>query len=246
MANVFLDFLGDLEGIPITIGRARMQRLAKHWHYVLRSRRRWIDDDYLRETIEKRAASHLMAIGVGKERLETVAAAGVVQVSISLTSNTPGGDAGWEGRLMPWEYLLTAATAKYRNDPLIVVRHLKTERKSEARRHEDLGAAFVESVPGRLRGSYNFDIERKVLQAHLADSAKWDELRNPTLAMIKDFVGSRSPRLIHVSGIDSFLGTRLLAETGPGEIELREIRDGMFLRIYDCDETRVAAQAVSS
>jgi hypothetical protein len=252
MATVFLDIAGNGQRIPVTIGRARMQRLAKHWHYVLRGRRRWIADDSLRETIEQRAADHLAAIGVDRSVLQTLAASDVVQVSIPLTPDSPNPDAGWEARLMPWEYLLTAATGKYRNGPLFVVRHLNTGRTPQPVPSGTLHATLIDSTPGNLRGFYDFNIERKVLRVHLAESAEWVELRNPTLAIIRDFMEGRSPEqspaLIHVSGIDSFLGKRLLAqsdEAALGENELRGITDGMFLRNEDWDETLVESRPLA-
>ena len=240
MATVFLDVAGDPNGIPITSGRARMQRLAKHWHHVLRSRRRWIENDELRAEIERRAASHLATIGVDKNILEDLATKDVVQVSIPFSPTSPESDAGWESRLIPWEYLLTAATAKYRSGPLVVVRHLKTQRVSESPRNS-LRAIFVDSAPGRLDGIYNFETEFKVLQAHLAGAVKWLPLHNPTLAKLEQSVRNRSPDLVHVSGFDSFQG---LAECNT-EVDLRTVLDGVFLRNKDWDETLVDSRALA-
>jgi len=251
MATVFLDVPGVSQGVPITIGRARMQRLAKHWSYVLRSRRRWIADHALRDTIEKRAANHLEAIGVDKVALEKLVSKKVVQVSIFPHSqNISDPDAGWEARLMPWEYLLTAASAKCRDNPLTVVRHLKTGQEPGPPPKKITHAAFVDSAPGHLRGTYDFKIEQKVLQTHLTGATEWSTLPNPTVEMLKNFVCDKPSReLIHVSGIDSFQGTRLLADRDSamiGEGDLVKVPDGMYLRNNDWDETIVQSSILAN
>jgi hypothetical protein len=86
MAQVYLEIEGNGNSIPVPVGRARLQRLAKHWHYVMRSRRRWIGDPDLASIVENRAARHLEAIGVKPEDLEAIADAGVVQVRICAAS----------------------------------------------------------------------------------------------------------------------------------------------------------------
>lgn len=59
------------------------------------------------------------------------------------------------------------------------------------------------------------------------------------LAIVRDSMKGRSHTLIHISGIDSFLGKRLLAESdkaASGETDLRDIPDGMYLRNEEWDE----------
>jgi hypothetical protein len=186
---------------------------------------------------------------VSKEVLEKLAANNVVQVSIhASTSTSTGEDGGWESRLMPWEYLLTAATSKYRSGPLAVVRYLKMQTDPEPTSMAERRATFIDSAPGRLRDTYDFGIERRVLHAHLGDSVQWDELSNPTLAIIEARMRDSYSNVVHVSGLDSFLGTRELADPdGPadGEIDVSTIRDGMFLRDDNWDECLVESQALA-
>jgi hypothetical protein len=248
VAIVYLDTVGNPNGIPITVGRRRLQRLAKHWHFVMRSRGRWISDTDLRQIIEARATSHLAAIGVSADSLQQIGASGVVQVRTEYSANqevspqTSPSEGGWESRLIPWEYLLTAATTKYRNGPLVVVRQLKVD---SVPKRQPLGgdsqALFIESAPGRLRGLYEFEIEQQVLKSHLGKSATWQPpLANPSLATIAASVTAGQPHIVHVSGIDTFQGTRLLDPEQKTTV-VTSISDGMYLRDDKWDAAPVTA-----
>jgi hypothetical protein len=230
MAQVYLDTDGDPNGVPILIGRARMQRLAKHWHFVMRSRRRWIDNPELAKDIQDRAVRHLDAIGVKADALEKIAAQGAVQISITESASSPTqttSDPGWEARLIPWEYLLCAATKKYRNHPLIVVRHLRdfiSKRPVET----PVKAVFVQCAPGALRDAYDFSIERRVLQKHLEENVEWQQIEDPTLQSITTGV-QHSPHIVHVSGLDNYQGARIL-DPEQTTMTPESIKDGMYLR----------------
>jgi len=101
MAEIFLHSPAQTPPVPVTIGRARLQRLAKHWHYVLRSRRRWINDPKLRQVIEERATDHLRAIGVGPTELAGLSGRGMIEVRIDSTAAPSPNSDRWEARLLP-------------------------------------------------------------------------------------------------------------------------------------------------
>jgi len=227
-------------GLPITVGRTRLQRLAKHWHYVMRSRRRWITDPELRDALQARATSHLGAIGVGPKELQKIAQYEVVQVEIDPPSSLMQAETdGWESRLIPWEYLLSAATRKYREGRLHVVRYLRCGRammQDPPAVPTQMQGLFVESAPGRLRGKYNFSIEREVLERHLEGRLKWTPLPNPSITGIQSATAT-SPDVIHVTGLDTFQGARFLDRDQ--KIPANSIKDGMYLRNDSWDETAV-------
>src|ERR1700693_366631 len=230
MAEVYLATDGNAQAAPVTSGRARLQRLAKHWHFVMRSRRRWIGNPELEQEIHDRAVRHLEAIGIKADTIERMAASGIVQVSVEespQSTPTTSSDTGWEGRLIPWEYLLSAATQKYRKRPLVVVRHLRglTWQRPVG---SPVEALFVQSAPGTLSDVYDFNIERRVLEKHLGDEIAWKQLEDPTLELIKQGV-QPSPHIVHVSGLDNYQGAREL-DPDQTKITPASIKDGMYLR----------------
>jgi len=225
--------------IPISARPGLLQRLAKHWHYVLRTRRRWIDDPALRETIEQRARDHLQAVGVGPDALAYMVRSGLIEVSVAYQPGGPQGvDTGWEGRLLPWEHLLSAAARRYRGGrPFLVVRHLRVPAAPPPLSASD-GGLFIHSAPGGLRGRYNFETEGTVLSEHLGDALRTlDALENPTVEGIRRAAGKLCPRIVHLSGWDSFQGMRILDPEQ--KTPVATIRDGAFLRDDAWKETMV-------
>jgi hypothetical protein len=240
----------DIEGqsIPVTIGRARLQRLAKHWHYVMRSRRRWIHDAELASIIQERAKRHMIAIGIGQDKLESIASAGLVQVRVELgstqTTPTSSTDIGWEARLAPWEYMLSAATRKYRNKPLLVVRHLAglaPHPKPPARGK----VLFVQSAPGSLRELYTFESEKRALINHLHPDYELIEVVDPTETSLRKAASDENAAIIHVSGVDNYQGATFI-DPQQEEISPEAISDGMYLRDDRWNETPVNASAIAS
>jgi hypothetical protein len=213
----------------------------------MRSRRRWIDNPKLSDTIEQRAANHLQAIGIGPDQLQNLAGGGLIEVSIDYSSSTSQtSDQGWEARLLPWEYLLAVATKRFRNDdPFVVVRSIPIPLQSLSNNKNGL---FIQSAPGRLRGQYNFDIECAVLDKHIGDQISLRAVDNPTRDLIAHGAASEVPSVVHLSGIDSFQGTRLLDPEQRKSVS--DIRDGVYLRDESWNEQVVdsfsLAQAITA
>jgi hypothetical protein len=171
-------------------------------------------------------------------------------------SGQPGSsdDAGWEGRLIPWEYLLSVTTRTYRVSPLAIVRQLQVIAPPPTVLHPPEGSAglFVQSAPGRLRGKYTFDIEKRVLESHLQDGANAIRLGtvvNPSCQELQQKCGKSSPYIIHVTGFDTFQGHQLL-EPGQKTSQIGKIDDGLYLRNQEYKEEAVGslplAQALTS
>jgi hypothetical protein len=114
MAQVCLYSSDGIRQATVSTSRARMQRLAKHWHYVLRSRRRWIRDSKLRQIIEQRAINHLKAIGVGDKELSGLAKGGLVEVSINYSASLTNGktDSCRENIYYPSPHAVSATTIR--------------------------------------------------------------------------------------------------------------------------------------
>jgi hypothetical protein len=239
MAEIFLHSADGRVQAPVTVGRARMQRLAKHWHYVLRSRRRWIMDPNLRQTIEERAISHLGAIGIGEDQLAALSSGGLIEVRTDQSS----GPGRWETRLLPWEYLLSVATRRFRSDdPFVVVRSFPSGADLSTRRGGK--GLFVSSAPGALKGLYGFAIEKAVLDKHLGQTIQLESIDNPTLEEMRSKAVDLAPEIIHVSGVDNFEGTHFF-DPDQKTTPVSTIRDGMFLRDVQWKPHMTDAQAIA-
>ncbi len=64
--------------VQLSPTQARLRRLALHWAFLLRNRRRWIDDPQLDESIADRSREHLYALGVSEQDLIALARASVI------------------------------------------------------------------------------------------------------------------------------------------------------------------------
>src|SRR5229473_4410726 len=105
------------KGAPITFKSSHeLQRAALQWSYVLCNRRRWNTSDLTRDEQSQRAQKQLEKIGLTREQLHRLAEFELVEVGIPYVSEKQG----WEGRIFPWEYMLSAATRSFRDGkPLI-------------------------------------------------------------------------------------------------------------------------------
>jgi len=73
---------------------------------------------------------------------------------------------------------------------------------------------IVDSAPGPIRAKFLFDSERPMVRAVLGDRVK--VLPDPTVDQLARAVRKDSPALIHLAGVDSHQGTRLLGQPDPG------------------------------
>lgn len=186
-------------------GASELQRAAMQWSYVVRNRQRWSSRPALVAAQAEKARAQLAALGVGETQLQQVAEADAVQVVIPFASE----HVGWEGRVFPWEYLLTAATRPLRQGkPLAVFRQL--QRFDSPARLVDRPPGkvlYVESAPGPLAREYSFESERSVIQATFPAC---DLLINPTRKQLRDRVARDCPDVIHLAGFDTHHGAHLL------------------------------------
>jgi hypothetical protein len=190
--------------------------------------------------------------------IKKIAREGVVEVTIpfvdaDLNPKTDTTSLLEHAMLMPWEYVLSAVTKKYRgNLPLVVVRHLdgnnsatqpsRQATKQDAKGKEG-GFCFLETAPGQL-AEYDFSNERKLVSGALAELKEVELEANPSIAKLKGTVKRRSPDVMHISGIDTRLGMKLSEKTLPDHVV-----DGLYftnaksVRLVDY---RKFAEAISS
>ncbi len=190
--------------------------------------------------------------------IKKIACAGVVQVTIpfvnaDLNPRTRATSLLEHAMLMPWEYVLTAVTKKYRgNLPLIVVRQLDgnntaTQDARQATKQDsdsdEGGFCFLQTAPGLL-AEYDFSNERKLVSGALAELKEVELEANPSIVKLKGTAKRRSPDVMHISGIDTRLGMKLLEKTLPDNVV-----DGLYfanVKSVRMADYRKIAKAISA
>lgn len=201
----------------IRCGRV-LQEFAMRWNYVVRQRYRWADDQAAQERHVTRLQRDLRRLGVTTKHLRQLT--GIVEVSAPAIES----DQFWESRILPWEYILAAATKPHRaEEEILVVRHLKTGRRKRKRMPKSL--AVVESAPGELGGHFDFAAQRQLVLGALKElqSEPVVVLENPTARQLGQDVKTVSPDVIHVTGVDNLTGRQRLGH------DLSGVRDGLYL-----------------
>ncbi len=191
---------------------------AMRWSYVLRARERWADNPDARSVRTQDAQATLRSFGIGDEDLKHIAQADQVIVRMPYESE----DAGWAGRIFPWEYVLSAATQAHRSrtdDRFTVMRELRPSPAASAARGS-IGSKprvlYVQSAPGRLGEAWDFEGERRRLARALKGTADLRILWNPTRDVLVAEVDAWQPDVLHLSGFDNVQGLAELRElAGP-------------------------------
>src|ERR1700741_2446351 len=211
-------------GLSIILKSSKeLQRAAMQWSYVLCNRRRWNTSDSSREQQGFRAFEELQKIGITKDQLRSLSSGGLVEVSIPFTTENEG----WEARIFPWEYMLAAGTRAFRGrSALTVIRHLERAKLEKAQKKKFSRALIVESAPKELRGRYNFDSERALVQSGL-DLKETELSVDETRDELRNRIGTYSPDVIHVAGFDNNQAAAL------GVIRRSSVFDGYLLKGVD-------------
>jgi hypothetical protein len=227
---------------PRDLAQSVVAREAMRWTYVLRSRRRWMNESTAREQNELAAAEALAEIGIGDAELRRLAASGRAVVRIPWTGEEA---LHWESRILPWEYVLTAATRRHRAKesrdgrprPLTVMRELRLltpavppPPKRETLFAGDVKALIVECLPPELREHWDLKGEQERLKKALPE-AQWQVLTWPTPQELQDAVTESCPQFVHFAGVDShqglrelrrYIGTEARVDLGPAQARLSE------------------------
>jgi len=208
------------KGLSPEAGAALIADEALRWTYVLRSRRRWVADSRARERNEEGAREALGAIGVGAVELAAMAESDMIVVRIPYPSIETR---HWESRILPWEYVLAAATHEKRvrlSDTgraraLTVIRELQRQplqRQFVVMKPEplELRTLFVECLPTELREHWSLESEQLHLRQALPLGSDFKVLSDPTQAELAAEIAEYQPQFLHFAGLDSHQGLREL------------------------------------
>ena len=214
------------------------QQEAMHWRYVLAQRHRWSRNETLVAGVEASAQETCRSWGIDLTQLKKLAQppqpgtdetpdylSSIIEVSIPYQSE----GLHWWARVMPWEYLLSAATKPYRaGAKRWVVRRLVLDESSTKTKKLQSPTSFsiLEAAPGPFRNQYDFSDENALVRGAL-HGLEYLDLHgdcgsDPHLSAIGKWLHRKQPSILHLTGVDAKLGNQLLGLPAPA-------KDGLFL-----------------
>ena len=189
---------------------AKLQQQAMKWTHVVRNRARWIGTPSLADQHDANARQFLERLGITEPQRRQVAESGVVRVDIPYIEE----EHGWEARILPWEFILSAGTRDLRTGPLIVSRSLLRGGVIGAVAYSKV--LFVESAPGRLSQDWDFEDERRLVKRY-AKARRFERQLSPTRTELAKKVASFRPDIVHLAGFDNHQGLELLKDARADE-----------------------------
>lgn len=187
----------------------QLQQAAMKWSYVVRNRRRWSEGNEARNELAQQAQTELKKYGFKDAHFQEIMAADLIEVSVPFETERKG----WEVRVFPWEFMLTAAAPAPRRQPLTIVRHLACAGRQALGAPSAVKLLLVESLPRALRDKYSLKTESRLVRAKLKKSLASDSepLPDPTRDKLRDTVSSEQPHLIHLAGFDTRQAASLMS-----------------------------------
>ena len=211
---------------------AELSVLAMRWRYIFSRRSSWIGGS--RDTKRAEALKAVTKLIPLSEIKPVLSDAQLIEVQVPYRNEK----SGWEGRIAPWEFLISATASGIGNrNPLTIVRRLKT-RNEVAPVADEHKVLYVQCEPGKLSGWFDFTTERGSLERQAIEgNGEFRACINPTLRELGDAIIEFEPSVIHLAGIDNNQAKELLAEDGalPDEWLESKVKDGIALASDDPD-----------
>jgi len=206
-----------------------LSALVPAWDETLRNRASLGRTPSLRAELASRSVRDLAKLGVDltTARAELVGA-GLVEVCIPV-----GSPVAHLAKKLPWEFLLSSATAQFRSQPLLVLRHscaCKEKHWVYARDPVQQNLLVVKSVPGYLGFEYSMNslnIEQSNVEANLSLTST-ENLQNPSLEELRAAVAAKRHHIVHLSGVDSIQSEQI--RQGSHRVDFTAIPEGMMFK----------------
>lgn len=200
-----------------TSSRNRLARAAMQWTYVVRSRQRWTSTAESIKRQAQAAQEFVQWLGLDYVKLSRIAQAGLAEVSIDWSGKE---SVDWPARILPWEYVLAAATKSIRGErTLTVIRHLRGA-PTPPPAPPPQRILYVESTPGLLQQLYQTPTRKTLVRSMLRRLA-WHELVNPTAKELQAEIQRTRPDIVHLAGFDTHRARALLLQAGATEAAAR-------------------------
>lgn len=196
-------------GAVIPVHWETIARDAMVQGYKVRNRQRWATDGDLDASMDSPLSKVLTP-----NDLSRIAKAGVVEVSIPW-SDSEGEAWGWPARIMPWEFVLSAATRPYRDGPLTVIRRLNTGPHRRPTQPLLQSALLIAAAPGALADLYDLSQETRLVRASLGLPEADDRIHvisQPDERRLQEAIAEHHPGLIHYAGFDNHQAASLLGD----------------------------------
>lgn len=149
-----------------------------------------------------------------------LAKARIIEVSIPYKRER----VGWEARILPWEYLITAATSSRRQgQALTIIRHLDCGKAVTKRKPSIL--LTVESALGNDTALNSISAEGKLMEQIMASgrngtkgtpAIKGERCLDQVPEKVRSEIQSKGPDIIHLAGMDTHQGFSLKLWAPPG------------------------------
>jgi CHAT domain len=192
-----------------------LERIAEEWTYILRSRTRWADDMSIRPLFRDRALDDLDKMGASRADVKLLATTRLVEVELHSWDTTDlAASAVHEcAATIPWEYLISCATRGVgRHQSLLVTRLFRNDAPQIV--EAPARVLFIESAPGRLEDTYDFESERERIAAAVGADLKDTQSADPrpremkvsateTIPQLKKRIRSTRWDVLHVTGVDT-------------------------------------------
>jgi len=215
--QVQLNIPGVVNPIPLQLppDKGELQRLAMRWSYSLRNRERWTSQSDLLERQQEEVFDVAAKVGLTDQILAQIATTDLVEIEIPFVTE----DEGWELRILPWEYILATATRDLRNGSMTVVRYLHNSAPSPKLPAPGTWT-YIESAAGRLRASFDFESERKLVQESARDAdIQFESVCDPDVdALYRCLESVKSGDVVHFAGFDPHQGLQLLEDESADQV----------------------------
>ncbi len=207
-----------------------IETLVRHWNLLLQGHEVRSKSKSARRDLARKSVHDLGALGldVTEAALRKLSNAGLIELELPVTTDT------WSWKL-PWEFLLTSATSRFRSRS----QHLPVVRCLDGKQRSDKSAAVtpasllvVKSNPGLLSNLYSdssFRYEQTNVEGSIGLKSKTDA-HNLTLVELKKAMSDLSPDVVHFAGIDSIQGVKFNSRFGSPS---NDIPEGMMVKAED-------------
>lgn len=203
--------------------------IVAEWNELLQGHEIWNKLSRSREERKKAGIETLKRLGFNLDEvaLRKLAHAGLVEIEVD-SENPLGG-------LLPWEYLLTAATEQFRAraQSLLVLRYMKGASNTRLLKPSKL--LVFKSNPEYLANLYS-DQSLKYEETNVSKNLGFQiemEAHNLSLNELEKVVNGYGPDIIHVAGIDSWQATIFKYSKFEEKLSLKQLPQGLMVNTPD-------------
>jgi hypothetical protein len=203
-----------------------LTEVADKWMEFLNNHTAWNRSPSAGNDLERASLSELGKLGfkVESDDIRKLANAGLAEVRLEAGDNNGGAPAR-----IPWEFLLSSATRRYRSQVLIVIRHFVCSKSTQVDTVPER-LLVVKSNPGYIAYYYpddTLDHEQDNVAGNLGSDPY--KCSNPTQVELLAKVKESDPHVVHLAGIDAMQGKELQEQEEDAE-PIAETQDAMILK----------------